>query len=587
VVGARRTDMEQSMMNRYDGLRLATPWLVLATWASGQQVKDELVQGLGVDAGFTTHGAGDCPPIIPGEPSAIGQWETLPFLTNTGVVHGAVLPTGKVIWWSGELGGGPFVSGLWDPATNDMTTQSMLGIDQFCAYQVFLGDGRLFTIGGGGNGAPGFADCLVFDNELETWSARDSMEFGRWYPSSVVLGDGRVITFSGWFGPVEEVEIYEPEVDQWTTLPESADRYLEIYPSIHLMPDGRLFYSGTCWYPGAGWNGAITAFFDVESSTWTDVSPHIIGDRAEAMSVLLPEKEAGAVPWRVMVAGGNGKDIDQDTAEIMDLSQPDAVWQQIDDMHFPRNNANGVILPDGNVLFCSGIEGFKFDDARIDTLDAEMFDPATTAWTVMDAMTYPAQYHSVGLLLPDGPVLKTGGQDGAPLVHEMEVFSPPYLFRGPRPTITAAPSTLSWGGGFTIETTDADSIDMVSLVRMGTMTHHTNTGQRFLSLEFTVGDAGEILVSEPAHQNIAPPGPYYLTILNECGAPSESKIVMVGPTTECYGDFNGDTELNVLDFVAFQNAWTAHDQAADCDDDAAWTILDFICFQNAFQSGCP
>lgn len=54
----------------------------------------------------------------------------------------------------------------------------------------------------------------------------------------------------------------------------------------------------------------------------------------------------------------------------------------------------------------------------------------------------------------------------------------------------------------------------------------------------------------------------------------------------CEADVNADGELNLLDFVAFQNAWTAQEPSADCDGDGAFTIIDFVCFQNLFASGC-
>lgn len=55
---------------------------------------------------------------------------------------------------------------------------------------------------------------------------------------------------------------------------------------------------------------------------------------------------------------------------------------------------------------------------------------------------------------------------------------------------------------------------------------------------------------------------------------------------DCLGDFNDDGMLNILDFVAFQNAFSAQDPGTDCTDDEVLDILDFICFQAAFQAGC-
>ena len=55
---------------------------------------------------------------------------------------------------------------------------------------------------------------------------------------------------------------------------------------------------------------------------------------------------------------------------------------------------------------------------------------------------------------------------------------------------------------------------------------------------------------------------------------------------DCVPDFNGDGNLDILDFVAFQDAFVAGDPAADIDGDGSLSILDFVAFQNAFNAGC-
>ena len=55
----------------------------------------------------------------------------------------------------------------------------------------------------------------------------------------------------------------------------------------------------------------------------------------------------------------------------------------------------------------------------------------------------------------------------------------------------------------------------------------------------------------------------------------------------CAADANGDGELSVLDFVAFQQLWQAGDPGADCDTNAEFNVLDFVCFQQLFVKGCP
>jgi len=55
----------------------------------------------------------------------------------------------------------------------------------------------------------------------------------------------------------------------------------------------------------------------------------------------------------------------------------------------------------------------------------------------------------------------------------------------------------------------------------------------------------------------------------------------------CPADFDGDGELSIFDFLAFQNAFDAGEASADFDGDGELTIFDFLAFQNAFDAGCP
>ena len=87
-----------------------------------------------------------------------------------------------------------------------------------------------------------------------------------------------------------------------------------------------------------------------------------------------------------------------------------------------------------------------------------------------------------------------------------EFFEPPYLFQGPRPSITGAPAQLSYGQNFTVQTPDAGQIATVSLIRFGAVTHAFNVGQRFLPLSFTAG-SGSLTVTAPANPSPANPSP--------------------------------------------------------------------------------
>ena len=54
----------------------------------------------------------------------------------------------------------------------------------------------------------------------------------------------------------------------------------------------------------------------------------------------------------------------------------------------------------------------------------------------------------------------------------------------------------------------------------------------------------------------------------------------------CHVDLDGDGELTVFDFLAFQNLFIARDYHADFDGDGEFTLFDFLAFQSQFAAGC-
>ena len=105
-----------------------------------------------------------------------------------------------------------------------------------------------------------------------------------------------------------------------------------------------------------------------------------------------------------------------------------------------------------------------------------------------------------------------------------QIFSPPYLFNGPRPTITSSPSVVQYGSNFQVSTPDAASITSVSLIRPAAVTHSFDQSARRVSLPFTVSN-GTLNVQAPANGGDAPPGPYMLFIVNSNGVPSVASWV--------------------------------------------------------------
>ena len=144
--------------------------------------------------------------------------------------------------------------------------------------------------------------------------------------------------------------------------------------------------------------------------------------------------------------------------------------------------------------------------------ETELWNPRTETWSRLASMGAYRGYHGVTVLLPDGRVLSAGGRR----VKTMQVFSPPYLFKGERPVILSAPETLGYGQGFTVSTARAGSIAQVTLVRLPSVTHAFDENQRFLRLAFQAG-SGNLSVTAPSNPNLAPPGHYMMFLVDGQG----------------------------------------------------------------------
>jgi hypothetical protein len=165
----------------------------------------------------------------------------------------------------------------------------------------------------------------------------------------------------------------------------------------------------------------------------------------------------------------------------------------------------------------------------------EVWDPSNGTWTVLAAEEEPRCYHATALLLPDGRVLSAGGGEYRPdnvnpnppedSHRNAQIFSPPYLFKGPRPSLLA-PKTIDYGVTFAVTTDQATAIRKVTLTRLASVTHSFDENQHVVFLGFS-STAATLNVTAPASANECPPGHYMLFLVNAQGVPSVASIVNV------------------------------------------------------------
>jgi hypothetical protein len=456
------------------------------------------------------------------DPAQIGQWSQ-PMDVGVVAVNMILLHNGKILMYGGQGASGKAAT-VFDPATGNTTPVPNNFTNLFCSGHAALADGRVLVVGGfdSANNIVGTADVNIFDPTTQRWTSAPKMAYRRWYPTATTLPDGRVLVTSGattcyGYDCLADVpEIYDPTTNLWAQL-NIAKLPFWYYPFAFLLPDGRVLIAGTSEQP------SITRALNVNAQTWTTVDPVIVGGGAATMYA----------PGKIMKSGtssdaGVTNIPANNTTYVLDMTQPSPAWQQTAPMAAPRAYHNLTVLPDGTVLATGGeltLDGLSLPYA---VYQAEQWSPTTQTWQTLSLGQVPRLYHSTAVLLPDGRVLVGGGGSVYPATDEttVEFYSPPYLFKGPRPTITSAPATVRYGTQLTVQTPDAANIASIFLIRSGATTHAFDEDTRTLSLTFQQA-SNSLIVQAPANANLAPPGYYMLFIKNNSGVPSIASFVKI------------------------------------------------------------
>jgi Galactose oxidase-like, Early set domain len=266
------------------------------------------------------------------------------------------------------------------------------------------------------------------------------------------------------------------------------------------------------------------------------VSP-TLGFRGSSFSIMLPLKPP-YTKARFLSAGGvlgttPGSYVPTSASEInsVDTANGDAFSSvATGPLQQPRWFSTAVLLPTGKVMDFSGANRDEVDapGTGFPIRQAEQFDPETGRWTAMASAGEERTYHNTALLLPSGQVLVGGHAPIATLDTfnftlpggfteqfrnpSFEIYDPPYMFWGPRPTISAVSSNFARGASVTVSTPDAASVASVVLVRNTALTHVVDGDQRSVELPITSRSSGSLQVTVPGSSAVLPPGPYMLFV---------------------------------------------------------------------------
>jgi hypothetical protein len=514
----------------------------------------------------------------PGSFKIVGQ-------SGVPAMHAGLLPNGRVVFLDKvenhtqlTLPNNQYAySSEYNPTDNTVVPISY-ETNAFCAGGAFLPDGRFISLGG--NAPLDFIDPTVGDGfsgirylqrsasdskyDGQSWSEPgNKLSSARWYPSAQPMPDGSIFVASGSLNglnpsvPANNNPTYEilnsQGISNGVSVPMDIlvkNQPYYMYPFIHLLSDGNLFVAvaKSSEIFNVAWNKTVKALADLPGDYRTYPNT--------GASVLLPLSSSNNWAADVVICGGGAyQDITSPTDASCGRIQPQSTtpaWE-MDAMPEGRCMVEGVLLPDGTVLFLNGAnQGAQgFGEATSPTFETLIYDPTKAfgaRWTTGASSTIPRLYHSVALLLLDGTVMVAGSNPVEqpiltptaqnPYVTEfrVEVYTPPYLTQNAvRPTDVklsstslAAAASSTFTVTFTVPATAKGC--KIALYHGGFVTHNVHMGHRMLFLDNTGFASGStkqsITVTMPPNKNVAPPGPYVVYVVVD-GVPAIGQFVQV------------------------------------------------------------
>ena len=476
-------------------------------------------------------------------PAEEGEWG--PVIPWPEIAISAVnLPDGRVLTWSStEVDAFPtnreFAhASVFDPVTETFITVDNDFHDTFCAGISTLENGIIVAAGGN----PDDDRTSSFNPRTLGWAPLQNMFDRRWYGTLIAMPNNQLFTtFAKTSG--NRSEIYDSVSNNWRRTPNASMQALvddqnrinarpntsntsglEWFSHLAVTPQGKVFQGGAT---------SVWHMFDPVGGAANEALGQPIGDVSRMYGNAVTY-DAG----KVALIGGYNRGVvppvSVDNAILVDLNGAAPVVTRAAPMNFARAFNNTVTLANGELLVIGGNTSARVFDDEGSILPAEIYNPTSNSWRVVDSIDVPRNYHSTALLLKDGRVLSAGG-GGCGNTCEVnhlngQIFSPPYLFNADdtpatRPTLAGLPPQISAGSSITV-TASADTTRF-TMVRLSGTTHHMNTDQRFLPIESTNNGDGSFTLDLQANPNVLLPGNYWVFALNANGTPSIGTTLQV------------------------------------------------------------
>ncbi|HEY3319857.1 MAG TPA: kelch repeat-containing protein, partial [Planctomycetota bacterium] len=334
---------------------------------------------------------------------ATGNWTATGSLGTARRYHTAtLLPNGKV------LVAGWFLSAeVYDPALGSWSDTGAMATARYSHTATLLPSGKVLVAGGIGSGYLSSAE--VYDSATNAWSNAGPLTAARALHTATVLPSGKILVAAGYDGStaLSSAEVYYcPGTASWATT-----GYMIAARQYHkatLLPSGKVLVAG-------GSNSGVLSsanVYDPALGNWAATGA-LATARYDHTATLLPS-------GKVLVAGGGGNGGSLSSAEVYDPAT--GLWTSTGALATARKYHTATLLPSGKVLVAGG---YYYDGTDHYLSSAEVYDPATGAWTSTGSLaTAAARYYHTATLLPSGKVLVAGGYGNFGYLSSAQVYDP-------------------------------------------------------------------------------------------------------------------------------------------------------------------